>query len=240
MKRPRNRTFSYFFVLAVFFCLHSRAQSYFIDSKLFEINLDTFGFGYTSGIEIKNTGTVNLNFTWELIQKDTLLDSEFDLCNSGICCTTLPLAGSMPPIAPGDIGWLKMHMFAGHVTGVNTIRYVLHGDSDITLDTLTYRIIVGYSSPLGVSEKRNSKEQILLFPNPANDHVVLNLPASKAMPATISIYDVNGKNVSGKKANLAPGVNRIYFSTGELPAGVYTAEVSTPEGIQKKQLVISK
>jgi hypothetical protein len=214
------------------------AQSYSIASKLFEINLDTMGFGFSNGIEVQNTGTVNLNFTWELLLKDTLADSEFDLCNSGVCFNMLPAAGTMPTIPPGEKGWLKVHMFAGKVMGVNTIKYVLNGNG--TKDTLVFRIIVGNYSPAALVEKTKVSNRLSIMPNPASDAATLLIPLNKTQEGTVKIYDGAGKMIQVNASHFNPGLNRVHLNTAQLPPGEYFLEVSTAEGNFKKQLLINR
>jgi hypothetical protein len=120
----------------IFFVHKGFGQSYtFSPSKIYTINVDTSQNNF-GGIEVQNTGSQNLNLTWRSVLTGTLIDSYFQLCNSGICFLNLPNSGVMPTIIPGDIGWIKFHMFSGRTNGVNTIKYTLKNGS-IQSDTLT-------------------------------------------------------------------------------------------------------
>ena len=83
------------------------SQSYsYSPSKLYVHTIDTNSTDF-GGIEILNTENQNLNLNWRLQIVDTLIDSRFELCNSGICSLNLPVSGIMPSITSGNIGWIK-------------------------------------------------------------------------------------------------------------------------------------
>jgi hypothetical protein len=216
----------------------TNAQYSFVDGKVFQAQMDTSAQGYSNGIEVLNTGTANLNFTWEKILADTLFDCEFDLCNSGNCFTMLPAAGTMPTIAPGEKGWLKMHLFSGKTHGLNTIKYLLKGPG--TQDTLVYKIRVG-PDVTDLKEQPANRGSLLLYPNPAHDQIMLSVQSDGLSFALIRIYDLNGKSVSETSVSkLLPGQNQIPINTSELSAGTYYLLLKSANSLLREKLVIMK
>jgi len=224
------------FVL-IFSCFFIYGQTYSIVSKTYVNTMDTSKLEYSKGIEIVNTGSINLNFTWELLLKDTLFDCEFDLCNSGICYDVLPPSGIMPTIEPGAKGWLKIHMFTGKTPGINTIKYLLKGNT--TSDTLTFKIIV--EIPTSIKEQNREAGHLFLYPNPAKDYALLGIKLSDPSIVDIAVFDITGKIVyNNKSLKIAGGQNEIKINTSEFATGTYNIVVNTKNGILKEKLVVLK
>lgn len=179
-------------LFSLIFFLEGRGQSYFfINGSTYSVTLDTSKLIYSKGIEIVNTGTTNLNLTWDLTLKDTLIDSHFELCNSGICFNNLPFNGAMPTILPNDTGWIKMHIFTGKATGRNKVKYALK-DGAGRVDTLTF--IADVVLPNGINEKQISAASIEVFPNPACDFVIVK--GTKTSDAEIQFFNEQGSIVT--------------------------------------------
>jgi len=74
-----------------------------------------------------------------------------------------------------------------------------------------------------------------IYPNPANDHLILEKPISREL-VTINIIDINGKVV--KMADLQPSgsiTSRINISA--LSKGEYICQVISPEGNFAKMFI---
>lgn len=194
------------------------AQTYsFTNGTTYSVTLDTSQLFYSKGIELTNTGTVNLNLTWELTYKDTLIDSHFELCNSGLCFNNLPFSGNMPVVAPGAVGFLKMHMFSGKTPGRNVVKYVLKNGT-AQIDTLTYITYVVIAS--GVNELKNNYKDVSVYPNPASNYIIVN--GLKPGNTEIQIRNINGELVM--KNVLKEQKTRI--ETNVLPSGLYFYELT--------------
>lgn len=213
-----------------------KGQSYsFSPGKTYVFNIDTSSSDF-GGIEILNTGSQNLNLTWRHVLTDTLIDSRFELCNSGICFLNLPHSGIMPAIIPGDIGWIKFHMYSGVTTGTNTIKYVVKNGT-IQADTLTFKIIV--SSATGLNETSDIKK-VSLFPNPATNETSLNFTLTHSSEIIVKVLSSNGQIVQQKTSNLTAGTNNITMDTKNFAAGVYDVLIESRNGTITKKLSITK
>ncbi len=213
------------------------SQSYsYSPSKLYVHNLDTNSTDF-GGIEILNTGNQNLNLNWRLQIVDTLIDSRFELCNSGICSLNLPISGVMPSITSGNIGWIKFHMYSGIATGTNTISYLLKNGST-TLDTMVFKIIVS-AGATGLNETSNIKK-ISVFPNPTNDETFVNFNLINADVVTIRILNNVGQIIYQTVSSLNEGSNKVNIDTKQFAAGIYNVVISTENGTVTKKLSVIK
>ena len=214
------------------------AQNYvFSPGKVFTANLDTNQLNF-NGIRITNTGTTDLDFTWELILKDTLTDCEFDLCNSGICYNNLPQTGVMPAIPPGQAGFLKLHMFSGLTNGVNTIKYVLNNAALLSSDTLTFLITVGTATTILDLDKLNNT--VFLYPNPANNETVLSFSLLQESTVAVNIINTVGQVVYTSSSVLIAGINTMQVDTKNYAPGIYNVVITSATGSVTKKLSVTK
>lgn len=224
----------------VFFLLVNKGfgQTYtFNPSKIYTINIDTSQNNF-GGIEVLNTGSQNLNLTWRWESTDTLIDSYFQLCNSGICFLNLPKSGSMPTITSGNMGWIKFHMFSGRTNGVNTIKYVLKNGS-IQADTLTFIINV-IGGITGIKELKNVKDNVVVYPNPSSSETTIQLNLFESSDVTITSLNPLGQCVYTEKANFNMGLNLIQVNTEQYSSGIYTLIMTTKNGVITKKLTVTK
>lgn len=219
-----NRIWLFVFLCSFAFVKIKAQVAYtFSPSTTYHVILDTNQINY-DGIEIVNTGTTNLILTYQLVKKDTLIDSHFDLCNSGTCLLGLVPYGSIATILPGNFGWLKMHQYSGKALGTNTIKYVVR-DGISRTDTLTF--IIDVNNPSGINENAASVNAIRVFPNPvSNGLFFIN---SKSENSLLKIMDLNGKELYSEK--ISKGLNRI--SVAELNIGIYFYKITDRFGLSK-------
>lgn len=234
------RQYSFFTLFIVFFLFTNKCigQTYtFNPGKIYTINVDTSQNNF-GGIEIQNTGSQNLHLTWRWVSTDTLIDSYFQLCNSGICFLNLPASGAMPAIIPGDIGWIKFHMFSGRTNGVNTIRYALKNGS-IQADTLTFIINV-IGGITAIKELKNVKDKAVIYPNPSSSETTIQLNLHESSDVTVTSINALGQCVYKETANYNMGLNVINLDTEQYLSGIYTLIINTKNGVITKKLTVTK
>jgi endonuclease I len=90
---------------------------------------------------------------------------------------------------------------------------------------------------INVEENDAVEFDLSVFPNPAEDRVVVKTHASRPTAAQINVLDMSGKIVFTTKENLTGGLNLIAIEQ-ELSAGVYTVEIRSGESAQTTRLVI--
>lgn len=231
-----------FLVLIVVFCFSSHVklcgQNYtFSPDKNFISSMDTSQLNY-NGIKITNTGTTDLDFTWELLLKDTLTDCEFDLCNSGICFNNLPDYGIMPTITPGAQGHLKLHMFSGQTNGINTIKYVLKNATLASSDTLTFIINVGTST--GLKNYHEASINAIIYPNPTSNETDVLIGLVDQSDVAVTVMNNVGQLVYQNTETLNAGSNTLKIDARNYVSGLYTIVITSEKGSVTKKLSVSK
>ena len=212
------------------------AQAYtFSPDRTYVTTVDTSQNNF-GGIEILNTSTQNLNLTWRWVSTDTLIDSKFELCNSGICFMNLPASGVMPTIAPGSIGWIKFHMFSGKATGVNVIKYLLkHGSAQV--DTLTF--IINVATTTGIKNLEGFNNAVTIFPNPSSHETTLTFNNNnQCQDATIVIVNNLGQTVHHLNTNIVSGKNTFSIDTEAFFDGLYNVFVVTKQHSFNKKISV--
>lgn len=79
-----------------------------------------------------------------------------------------------------------------------------------------------------------------LFPNPAIDQVVVEVPMEADGKVSVSIIDPSGKTALAQHQTLSKGENRFTFEVNTLPNGVYFVQVRNGEMAHTRKLVIQK
>jgi endonuclease I len=88
-----------------------------------------------------------------------------------------------------------------------------------------------------VDENTATTFELSVFPNPAEDRVIVKTRASSYTSAQLSVMDMTGKVVYTSQENLNGGLNLIALNA-ELSAGVYTVEIRSGKSAQTTRLVI--
>jgi hypothetical protein len=115
------------------------------------------------------------------------------------------------------------------------------GNPDMNLNDYNYR---GIGMPLRCMKKspptsiKGSKKvgMIKLFPNPAQDYVVVS-PGRLYEMASLSVMDAFGRIVLNREL---PGKDNVYLSLDAFAAGLYLVRIHTNEGNSSERLLICK
>jgi hypothetical protein len=91
--------------------------------------------------------------------------------------------------------------------------------------------IINFSSAAGI-EKIGNNEQVLVYPNPANNSFQISV-IGNSKQATICMYDINGKMVLSQVIN-----RKTSIDTSNLKDGVYNISITSSEGVVNRRLVI--
>ncbi len=86
----------------------------------------------------------------------------------------------------------------------------------------------------------NQSSQIKMYPNPANNNVTLNIPATKNTTAQISIVDVSGKIVFKTTTMLSAGntIKQIQ-EIAKLAIGIYYVSMNVDGQITNQKLIVA-
>lgn len=83
------------------------------------------------------------------------------------------------------------------------------------------------------------KGEFSMYPNPAKNYVVLNIPAERNSNAEILVYNAAGQKVAQRTTGLMQGNNTITFhEIATLPSGTYTVRVQTETQAFAAKLVL--
>jgi len=88
-----------------------------------------------------------------------------------------------------------------------------------------------------VDENTATEFELSVFPNPAEDRVIVKTRASRYTAAQLSVMDMTGKVVYTSQENLNGGLNLIALNA-KLSAGVYTVEIRSGESAQTTRLIV--
>lgn len=233
MKNPGKHLLFTFILLGFFIFKNSYSQNYTLGfGPVFVASQDTSSLLNTKGVEIINSGTVAVSgITYKLLLKDTLNDCHFELCVSGNCMGKLDSSGTIPTLAPGETGWLKIHFFSGKTYGINKVKYFIKNGS-LQSDTLTW--IMKVEQITGIEESKKAAQNISVYPIPASD--VLHFSGLNENNS-VNIYNVLGTEVE----KISRCNYNTTLSTENLPSGVYFYCVNTGNKcIKKGKFIVSQ
>jgi hypothetical protein len=103
-------------------------------------------------------------------------------------------------------------------------------------------ILAGQTTTTGIKEN-SFASSIKLFPNPATDHLTIDLGSNnkkvvhKDSYGEVTIADITGKVIFVTKAT---DTQKIEVNTNEFAEGLYTLQIQTADFIVKKKLLIEK
>lgn len=74
-------------------------------------------------------------------------------------------------------------------------------------------------------QAHQDQTSLQIFPNPASDHLNLQVDLAISTPLTIRLFNHNGQLVLQQKVSAYPGYNQYNLSLGDLPADLYLLQV---------------
>lgn len=80
----------------------------------------------------------------------------------------------------------------------------------------------------------------VMFPNPANDDLTIDVFAEADAKASVNILDVNGKTVMTQSQNISKAENRMQFDISNLANGVYFVQLRNGDRTTTQRLVVNK
>lgn len=98
--------------------------------------------------------------------------------------------------------------------------------------------VVEISQPTGV--KNGNIRVYKAYPNPSCTSTQLLFETDNADLATITLYDMSGKQVSVNKVNTIAGLNEFVVDVTNLPNGSYIYNIKTSKGQVTSKIVVSK
>ncbi|MDX1904886.1 MAG: T9SS type A sorting domain-containing protein [Thermonemataceae bacterium] len=97
-----------------------------------------------------------------------------------------------------------------------------------------------YSNIISIGREGLAGE-IKLYPNPAKDYFVVEIPSDTNAAISMEIIDILGKSIEKRYAQLKQGFNKYTFDTSALPSATYVLKIRTDKQIFSPiKLVLSK
>jgi len=97
------------------------------------------------------------------------------------------------------------------------------------------------SLTLGVGNISSNVDAVTVYPNPATDHVTLELGLSAKTKVGLTVYDATGRVVYQKSASeLNAGTQLLDISTRNLVPGVYNLTIQTEGGSTTRRFTVLK
>ena len=90
----------------------------------------------------------------------------------------------------------------------------------------------------GISNEPKESAEINVFPNPANDLVVVQVNGLNKENLTVELFDVNGKIL--QRTMLYQGSTIVYFDTQTLYEGVYFVRIAGSAGVTTREIVVAR
>lgn len=78
----------------------------------------------------------------------------------------------------------------------------------------------------------------LMYPNPANENVIITLNATQKSEGNVNLFDMKGALVKSINTQLVAGMNSVNLSLTDLPKGMYFVQINSNESTLTKKLII--
>lgn len=147
----------------------------------------------------------------------------------------------IPPAASATEWRKETISLTTNTWGSNPVRFKFKftsgGGNNIFIDDIN---IFGVTAT-DIAKNTVDENGVLIYPNPAQNNLNVNLNLSKNSDVDIIIKDVTGKTVLNKTSKLLKGENKIQLETTQLSSGLYFVQVNSDGNfVSTKKIVISK
>jgi photosystem II stability/assembly factor-like uncharacterized protein len=94
--------------------------------------------------------------------------------------------------------------------------------------------------PNGTNENENNVSDIFVYPNPSRGNSFINFISAQKSSGEISVFDLEGKEVSTKEVEIAAGKNSLDVESGKLKAGVYLMQLKCGNKVSSEKFILLK
>lgn len=142
----------------------------------------------------------------------------------------------------GEVSW----SFAAYPVeqGTRNFKWVFSKDYSVSSGSdaawLDYIIFPGTAQFVGTGEMKTADTDIVLYPNPAGDHVFVRFMVAQASDVTMKIMDLSGREISRPidPRSFAAGRHTLRIDLSGIRAGIYMFSVHTGSGEIVKKIIV--
>lgn len=127
--------------------------------------------------------------------------------------------------------------FWGDVQKSDLVVFVQDNETKEVLQSLS--IAANSTANTGVA-KLASVNNVMLYPNPADDRVTIGFKSLITQEAEIAICDMTGKQLYACKKQLTAGQQSIEIPLKNIPAGMYNIRIVAQQEVISKPLVVAR
>jgi len=199
--------------------------------------------GYNSIISYANLVIPNLQgYTGNNLEEwqDVLIDL------SDYAGQTVSMRFRFATADPADITGLEAlrGWYVDDVEMMNLVSYITSAcaSSDQFTEVCTEDGLTIVDSDADVSTEDQELDNNLnmsMYPNPANDHVVIQLNSTENYSAELSIDNLDGKKVYSTLINIDNVTSITKINTSNFPKGMYMVKIQSGNAVKTKKLVIN-
>ncbi|MEP7128895.1 MAG: T9SS type A sorting domain-containing protein [Chitinophagales bacterium] len=209
-------------------------NNYMLQMPFFYSVAENIYYAYIKNLNLLNQGSAVLNFdvAYRYYQNSGLINYDKLQVEVSVDCgafwnvvydkekddlATLPPSGASIYYPVADDEWrtetVNLDDYAGNTNVMIQFKATSGHGNNLYIDNLKI------SSTVGLEEVANANETLLLYPNPADDLTMIDLPSSsQSSGAAIQVYNSAGQLIHQFKV---PRESPATLNTTELPAGLY-------------------
>jgi hypothetical protein len=103
---------------------------------------------------------------------------------------------------------------------------VLSNSFNITVPALSTTAVLLAKATTGISEFNNDNSEVKIFPNPAENYIIVSLSPAVVGQNEITIYDMMGREILNSIEDSSVS-SSLYFDISALQRGVYIFSIRT-------------
>ncbi|CAN5657662.1 hypothetical protein BH11BAC1_BH11BAC1_24560 [soil metagenome] len=189
-----------------------------------------------SSLSVTNITSTSANLQWNAVTCDSFLVRYFVTSAPNIVFYKRVSAGTAT--STGIAG-----LTSGTAYSWKIRTYCNNAQSGVYSFTNTFTTLS--PSPEGIEEGTHSMiisgtQQLIIYPNPAKDHITMEFSARKNQHVVLAVYDLVGHIVLINHKEALEGLNVIKMETASLNEGIYFIGVEVDGILERQRVIISR
>ncbi len=128
----------------------------------------------------------------------------------------------------------SVNFFKGDLDGVRIYNRVLTDNEILTLYN------EANPATTGINDLNKQGNSLMLFPNPAKDHVQLQINSQRQQKISVDVMDNMGKTLYTESGDMVQGNNELYIPLNDVANGIYLLKVHFENGDVTKKISVLK